>query len=840
MEFKGSPCLRVLITVGQGAALAKLFRTMTKVAFAYCPPLLVPWKRRIPHRHFEPVSIMRLIITEKPSMGRDVAAALGANRRGDGFLSGPVDIVTWCIGHLVELDEPESYDERFKRWRLEDLPIIPSEFRYRVNERTREQFAVIKQLLARDDVTSIVNATDAGREGELIFWLVYKLAKSAKPVERLWISSLTTDSILDGFRALRPSADFYGLRDSAYSRQQSDWLVGLNATRAQTRIAQGAGHEGVYSLGRVQTPTLALIVNRDREIADFVPSTYYEVIADFETSNGQYRGTWFNKDGNRFDKLEEAEAVAGRVNGRIGIVEKVEKKAAKERPPLLYDLTSLQRAANTRYSFSAQHTLELAQSLYEKKFVTYPRTSSRHLSSSVNKELRAHVEAANIGPYAPFVSAILLKGKLKLTSRHVDDKKVTDHHAIIPTNQRVSSSALSPDEKRIYDLIARRFLAAFYDDAEIQRTTIITVVQGESFLTKGAIVLKAGWREVDPPASERRSAGEDDAGEEAELPSVAKGEAAKAVHAEAISKQTKAPARYTESSLLGAMETAGKKIDDDELRLAMKDSGLGTPATRASIIETLLKREYIRREKKSIVATPKGIALIEMLPVPLLKSAELTGMWEQKLARMARNEYARDRFMNEVKSMARDIVGQIAGSKMERAAPTAERPSRPKLEKPDGAIDCPKCSLESRTGFLIERTGSSGKFLVCSEGRDGCGFLTDPPKNAKQRKAMAKTVCHLCGAAMRFRAARDKGKNPSLACTRYPECHGVRWFDEKGGLSEPTPSEVKTGPRCTLCGTPTVLRGPFANDSFFWGCAKYRPDKSGCNAPPIWIRGQTT
>src|SRR5947209_1672770 len=387
---------------------------------------------------------MRLIVTEKPSMGRDVAAALGATRRGEGFIEGREDIVTWCVGHLVELDEPDAYDARLKHWRIEDLPIIPDKFKYHPAERTRDQFKVIKQLMARADVESIINAADAGREGELIFDLVYTLAGCRKPVARLWISSLTRDAISAGFAQLKPASEYAGLRDSARARQQSDWLVGLNATRAQTIMARKAGHEGVYSLGRVQTPTLALIVARDDEIAHFVPVTYYEVIAEFKADAGTYRGTWFDKKGTRFDKREAAEAVAAKVKGQQGAVEKVEKKASKERAPLLYDLTTLQRTANVRYSFSAEQTLQLAQSLYEKKFITYPRTSSRHLSSSVNQELRAHVEAARVGPYVAFIETILAKGKLTLTSRHVDDKKVTDHHALIPTKQRVEPNAVTP------------------------------------------------------------------------------------------------------------------------------------------------------------------------------------------------------------------------------------------------------------------------------------------------------------------------------------------------------------------------------------------------------------
>ena len=777
---------------------------------------------------------MRLIITEKPSMGRDVAAALGATRRGEGYLEGKDDIITWCIGHLVELDDPDAYDPKFKPWRMETLPIIPEEFKYHASERTKDQFNVITSLLKRDDVTRVVNAADAGREGELIFDLVYTLARCRKPVERLWISSLTRDEIIAGFNRLKPASEYTGLRDSARSRQQADWLVGLNATRAQTIKARGAGYDGVYSLGRVQTPTLALIVGRDVEIANFVPTNYYEVVADFQSAAGAYRGTWFNKAGSRFDHKDAAEAIVFKVQGKPGRVEKVEKKATKERAPLLYDLTALQRAANARYSFSAARTLELAQTLYEKKFLTYPRTSSRHLSTSVNQELKGHVEAASVGPYVKFIETILARGTPKLTSRHVDDKKVTDHHAVIPTKQRVEPNALEPDEKRIYDLVARRFLAAFYPDAELERTTIITAVEAEQFITRGTVVLKAGWREVDPPGREdrKKTDGEDD-GEDAELPQVKTKEAVEAVNVEAVAKQTKAPPRYSESSLLGAMETAGKKVEDEELRLAMKDSGLGTPATRAAIIETLLKREYIVRDKKSLTATPKGIALINLLPSQLLKSAELTGSWEQKLARMARGEYACATFMGEVKEMVTELVGQIAASEMERA--TGDQVAkRPDVARPEDASDCPKCKLEERAGFLIERTSANGKFLVCSAGREACGFISDVPKNAKQRKLLAQTKCDACGGAMRLRAPRERGKRASLSCARYPECRGVRWFDEKGALEE-AKAVPESGAPCQECGAPTVKRGPFRNDSYFWGCTRWKSDGQGCNAKPVWI-----
>jgi DNA topoisomerase-3 len=773
---------------------------------------------------------MRLIITEKPSMGRDVAAVLGAARRGEGFIEGRDDIITWCVGHLVELDDPDSYDAKLKQWRMETLPILPESFKYHPSERTKDQFRVIKELLGRKDVTKVVNAADAGREGELIFDLVYTLSGCRKPVQRLWISSLTHDSIVEGFNNLKPADDYKGLRDSAHARQQADWLVGMNATRAQTIRARQSGHDGVYSLGRVQTPTLALIVGRDHEIATFVPVNYFEVAADFEAAAGAYRGLWFSKEGTRFDRKETAEAVASKVAGKPGKIEKVEKKATRERPPLLYDLTALQRAANARYAFTAAHTLEVAQTLYEKKFITYPRTSSRHLSRSVNEEIKGHVEAARFGPYVEFIEKILSGEPVKLTSRHVDDKKVTDHHAVIPTKQRVNAQALSTDEKRIYDLVVRRFLAAFYEDAELERTTIITEAEGERFITRGTVVLKAGWRVVDPPGRERRADAEEE-NDDAELPPVVALENVKTTRAEVLSKQTKAPPRYTESSLLGAMETAGKKVDDEELRLAMKDSGLGTPATRAAIIETLLKREYVTREKKSLVATGKGVALIKMLPSTLLKSAELTGRWEQKLSLMARGEYALSVFINEVKDVVRDLVKQIATAAIESGSAPSQRRE---VARPVGALDCPKCKHEARAGFLVERSGANGKFIVCALGREACGFISDLPKNAKQRKAMLQTACHVCGGAMRLRLPRDKGRKVSLCCSQHPRCQGVRWFNQENALEEPA-APAETGPACPLCKTPTLKRGPASSGNYFWSCPQWRSDGSGCNSKPIWI-----
>ena len=777
---------------------------------------------------------MRLIITEKPSMGRDVAAALGVTTRRDGYLEGAHDLVTWCVGHVVELDEPEAYDPAWKQWRLADLPLFPATFTYHPCEQTLEQFTIIKHLLRRADVTAIVNAADAGREGELIFDLVYTLARCHKPVERLWISSLTREAILTGFRHLQSTEAYRGLRDAAHCRQQADWLVGLNATRAQTLCARRAGADGVYSLGRVQTPTLALIVARDQEIAAFVPAEYFEVVAEFQVAAGSYQGRWGNAQGSRLATQAAADAIAAKVRGRQGTVAQVETTASRERPPLLYDLTALQRAANARYAFPAARTLELAQALYDKKAITYPRTASRHLSTSVNRELRRHVEATAFGPYLPFVHTILAHGTVTLTARHVDDTKVTEHHAIIPTEQRVDPVARSPDEKRLYDLIARRFLAALYPDAVIERTTILTEVEGERFTTRGTVVLAAGWHEVDPPARDRQTA-DDEAGEAEELPRVRAHETAETRRAETLRKHTKAPPRYSDATLLGAMETAGKQMDDDELRLAMKDTGLGTPATRAAIIETLLKRAYVRREQKALVATSKGMALITMLRSPLLTSAELTGQWEQKLARMVRGEYERETFMREVRVMVADLVAQIAGTAMEPLATRSSVQTRGAAARPAGALDCPQCVAEGRAGgFLIERAGAHGPFLVCATGTDVCGFITDKPKNATQRLAMQKTQCPVCQGAMRLRLPKEKGKKVALACCHSPHCQGVYWFNGKGTL-EKVRARPETGPPCPECGTPTVKRGPTRTGQYFWSCARWRRDGSGCHARPIWI-----
>src|SRR5690242_4859123 len=585
------------------------------------------------HRAFAKVDRMKtLVIAEKPSVARDLADALpGTYENHESYYESEDTVITFAVGHLVELTDPEDYDEKFKKWRMADLPIVPEEFRLRPRDKKAEkQLKVIHKLLKRDDVDRVVNACDAGREGELIFAYIYETSGVDKPVERLWISSLTKTAIKEGFEHLRPVEQLAALEAAARSRSEADWLVGMNAPRAAT-IRGRAWVGGVVSLGRVQTPTLGMIVKREREIQAFVPEPYRLVHATFQPP---YQGIWFEGDETRiFGDLERADKIVAKVSGQDGTVEKVERKEQSERAPLLYDLTSLQRDANRRYGFSARRTLQAAQSLYEgKKAITYPRTSSRYLSGDMVPQLKP--TAATLAPIDDFRKAaeyVLALDQLPL-QRVVNDAKVDDHHAIIPTDVDHDVEAFTPDERRVFDLVARRFLAVFHPPARYARTTVITLVEEERFRTRGKVTLEAGWRAVYgvEPDHERQS--EEEEKEGGEIPALQEGQTVRCIAAEIEDKMTKPPPRYTEATLLSAMETAGKLIDDEELRDAMKDSGLGTPATRAETIEVLIRREYIERVGRDLQATPKGIQVITMLEENKLTSPELTGDWEHKLA----------------------------------------------------------------------------------------------------------------------------------------------------------------------------------------------------------------
>jgi len=708
--------------------------------------------------------VKTLVIAEKPSVARDLADALpGSFENHDTYLESEDTVITFAVGHLVELTDPEDYDERFKKWRMADLPIVPEEFRLRARDKKAEkQLKVIHKLLKRDDVDRIVNACDAGREGELIFAYIYETSGVDKPVERLWINSMTKTAIKDGFEKLRPGEQLRQLEAAARSRSEADWLVGMNATRAAT-IRGRAWVGGVVSLGRVQTPTLALMVKREREIQAFVPEPYWLVHAQFDP---RYEGLWFEGEETRLKDGKRADEIAAKVSGAEGTVESVERKEQSERAPLLYDLTSLQRDANRRFGFSARRTLQAAQSLYEdKKAITYPRTNSRWLSGDLVSQLKP--TAATLQPipdYAEAARYVLGLQQLPL-GRVVNDSKVSDHHAIIPTDVEHELDRFSPDERRIFDLVARRFLAVFHPPARYARTTIITLVEEERFRSRGKITLEAGWRGVYGLESDEdrkaRQQEEDSENESAELPPLEQGQSVKCVSAEVEAKETKPPPRYTEATLLSAMETAGKLIDDEELREAMKESGLGTPATRAETIETLIRREYIERAGKDLTPTPKGLQVISMLEEHPLTSPELTGDWEKRLTDIERGADERGAFIKDIESFTRATVEKIAALDKEKL-----RPERVELGP------CPRCGAE--TGEIIkENSKAYGCTSWKSREETGCGFViwkrvagrTLTPEIARQLLEEGKTKEVISGFRSRagkpFRARlvlNDEGK----------------------------------------------------------------------------------
>jgi DNA topoisomerase III len=656
--------------------------------------------------------VKTLVIAEKPSVARDIVDALpGGFDNNKEFYEGDEYVVTFAVGHLLELTPPEDYDERFKKWRMDDLPIIPTEFHVRPRDaKSKKQLNVIHKLLKREDVDRVINACDAGREGELIFTHVYETAGIEKPVERLWISSMTKTAIREGFEKLRPDQQLEPLREAARSRSEADWLVGMNATRAAT-IRGRAWVGGVVSIGRVQTPTLAMMVKREREIQAFVPEPYWLVHATFDP---RYEGLWFEGEETRLKDGKRADEIVEKVKGKKGRVESVERKEQSERAPLLYDLTSLQRDANRRFGFSARRTLSAAQSLYEgKKAITYPRTNSRFLSGDLVPQLKPTAATlVSIPDYTEGARYVLGLDQLPL-GRVVNDAKVDDHHAIIPTDIDHDVSAFSPDERRIFDLIARRFLAVFHPPARYARTTVITEVEEERFRTRGKVTLEAGWRgvyglEADDPQKAKQ---DEDAEGEGELPALEQGQEVTCVEVESEAKETKPPPRYTEATLLSAMETAGKLVDDEELREAMKERGLGTPATRAEIIETLIRREYIERVSKDLQPTPKGLQVVTMLETNPVTSPELTGDWEKQLRDIEHGNGDRGAFINGIADFTKSTVEEIANLDKEKL-----RPERAELGL------CPRCGAE--TGEIIrENAKAYGCTSWKSREEAGCGFV---------------------------------------------------------------------------------------------------------------------
>ncbi len=672
---------------------------------------------------------MIVCIAEKPSVAKDIARIIGATKACDGYMEGNGYQVTWTFGHLCCLKEPNDYSENWKRWSLAALPMIPARFGIKLIEDSgiKKQFATIQRLMSQAD--SIVNCGDAGQEGELIQRWVMQMAKAKCPVKRLWISSMTDEAIRDGFAKLREQDDYNPLYLAGLSRAVGDWLLGMNATRLYT-LKYGQNRQ-VLSIGRVQTPTLALIVNRQKEIDNFKPEPYW-VLATI------YRNTQFTATQGKFTSKEEGQQAFATIEGKPFKVTGVQKKKGTEAPPHLYDLTSLQVDCNKKFSYSAEMTLNIIQSLYEKKLTTYPRVDTQFLSDDIYPKCSGIMNG--LKSYHELMRPIAGKPLIK-PKRIFDTSKVTDHHAIIPTGQE--ARGLTDIERNVYDLIVRRFIAAFYPDCQFATTTVTGAVDKIDFKVSGKEILNPGWRLIYAKDARSTDDNEGKNDEERTLEAFVKGE--EGPHTPTLTeKQTTPPKPYTEATLLRAMETAGKFVDDDELRAALKENGIGRPSSRASIIETLFKRHYIRRERKNLIATVTGIQLIDMIHERLLTSCELTGIWEKKLRDIEHKKYDAAQFINELKEQITNIVNDVlrdnsnrhvtitteepAKKPTKRKATTAKaKDATPKAKAkatrakaPATAVDamigkpCPKCGQ----GTIIKGKVAYG----CSRWREGCDY----------------------------------------------------------------------------------------------------------------------
>jgi DNA topoisomerase-3 len=739
-----------------------------------------------------------LLIAEKPSVGQDLARVLtGPFQKKEGYLEGPEDVITWAVGHLVQLAEPDEYDAKFKRWRMEDLPIVPERFKLVVrDERSRKQMSVVTAQLGREDVELVVNACDAGREGELIFAYLYEKAKGDKPVKRLWLSSMTNAAMKEALASLRPPEELVSLEQAARSRSEADWIVGMNATRAAT-IRLRSSFDGAVSLGRVQTPTLAIVARREEEIKAFKPEPYWLVDATFEAAPERvYAGRFHAGTKPRIASEAEAVAIVEACEGKTATITRLEKKEQREKAPMLYDLTTLQREANTRYGFSAKRTLAAAQRCYEEhKALTYPRTSSRYLTKDMVAEIKPTAELVGArGEYAQAAKYVVGLDVLPL-GRVVNDAKVTDHHAIIPTRSEHDIERMGADDKRIYDMVARRFLAVFHPEAVFENTRVeSTVPAGEDerdggyvFRTRGKLLLVPGWRGVydetsaasvaKAGAKEREEeGGGGDEGADQQLPKLEQGERVQTREIASARKETKPPRRYSDASLLGAMETAGKLVDDDELREAMKDSGIGTPATRAAIIERLITVGYIERDGRSLVATDKGLNVIRLLNEHALTSPGLTGDWENRLGKIERGEDSREKFMGDIAGFARETISELDEKLKDVRIPRAS------------LGPCPVCGHE----IMENRKGYS-----CWARNDpGCGFVIWKGKAGKQLPvAVARELIktgYTSRAITGFKGRSGRSFKAHLALEQTEEGKWRVEFDEPWAKEGAKPPEAET------------------------------------------------
>ena len=662
-----------------------------------------------------------LVLTEKPSVAKDIARVLGCKKNGNGCIIGDKYIVTWALGHLVTLADPEGYDAKYKTWRMDDLPMLPTNMKLVVIGQTSKQFKAVSSLLGSNEVDKIVIATDAGREGELVARWIIKKANCRKPMLRLWISSQTDKAIREGFAALKPASQYDNLYKSAQCRAEADWLVGLNVSRALT-----CKHNAQLSAGRVQTPTLAMIVKREEEILKFRSKDYFTVKADFGGYTALYKDS---RSQARFFDAAQAQQIADDVKGKRGVLSEVKKVYRFKAPPAAYDLTELQRDANKKYGYSAKQTLSLMQSLYEThKLLTYPRTDSRYITKDVAATLPERLKAVAIGPYKDAANAIL-RSKPIPTKYIVNDTKVTDHHAIIPTEQYVDLNKLTREERHIYDLVVRRFLAVLSAPFEYDEMQVRITVGKHNFYTKGQAVKSAGWKAL----YDSSLADEDDDSDDIKaqsLPALSQGAPVFPKEVRISAGKTTPPARYTEASLLTAMENPTGQVDDGSLRDALKTAGgLGTPATRADIIEKLFDSFCIERRGKEIHPTSKGKQLIEIVP-PDLKSAELTARWEQKLSLIAKGSADDKQFVSEMRTYATSLVNAVktGDAKYKHDNMTRE--------------PCPECGK-----YLLEVNGKKGKMLICQDRE--CGYR-------KSISVITNARCPECHKKLEMRGEGDK------------------------------------------------------------------------------------
>lgn len=801
-----------------------------------------------------------LVLAEKPSVARDIARVLGARRKGDGFLEGNGYRVTWAIGHLVQFAEPDDYGARGGEtpgvdwsgsWSMAQLPMIPARWKLQTAKRTAEQFKRVAALINAPETERLVCATDAGREGEHIFRLIYEHARCTKPFDRLWISSLTDEAIAAGFRALRPGTAYAALAAAARARAQADWLIGMNLTRAYT-----VHNRVLCTIGRVQTPTLAMIVARDEAIARFVKTPFYELVAHLLSAQAlPFEARYIHDGETRIEKKEDAERLQRDLSvHRTGTVSEVETHLRVVRPPPLYDLTNLQRDANRRFGLTAAQVLAHAQTLYETyKLISYPRTESRHIAEDMVPELPGILRALD-HPLAAEALARLESGH-RLSKTYVDRTKLTDHHAILPTGKTPTSELPAP-LRGIYDLVVARFIAVFLPDQRIEETRVLVRIAEATFVARGARVLELGWKRVEsreretprPGGSDAMPAGpatEGAADETARaLPPLAEGEVVQVERLEVQEKETQPPRHYDDATLLAAMKNAGRDIEDDALAAAMKQSGLGTPATRAEIIEKLIRTRYVERQRKQLRATPKGIALIGAV-VPALCSPELTAGWEQRLKDVEQGELAAEVFYRDILDFLRALLPQIAQGPAlsaeqvaaERSAGTGRGRAKAGTRKgrgtgrgraatrapATGLGPCPLCG----EGEVVETARAYG----CSRFREGCGLT------------IWKTLAGLTLSEPQVKALLEQGRIARLegftSKTGKPFGAGLR-LDERGRVAFDFTSSPRAAvgqapatalgaqpPRCPKCGQGTIIEGRRG-----FGCNRYR---EGCDFV-IWKR----